>query len=190
MYLSAMKPLFSLSVVLVILSCSDIKKGKQLEEIARMSKIIDSLQAQWTKEEQTKIDSFIYTCSSKIDSVATFYQGQELNINEATQIELFKNASSDFIELKKIHDFFPVILSEKKQSIQSLQQDINSGSGRREKYDQYIEFEKQELKTIIQQLNNYSQIKQRCLTNFSQSRTTIDTLIQQFNEQKRLETNG
>jgi len=179
-----MKPLFLLTIVLIFLSCSDIKKGRQLESVHLISKTIDSLQSKWDKEDQTKIDSFIHTCSSKIDSIAILYQSQELALNEATQLDLFKNANNDFVELKKIHDFFPYILSEKKQAILSLQKDINNGSGRREKYDQYIAFEQQELTTIIQQLDNYIKIKQRCLNNFDQSKTAVDTLIQHLTIKK------
>jgi len=175
-----MKPLYIFLFVPFFWACSDLKKGKQLEQVAVLNDKLDSLQSQWNREEKGIIDSFIITCTSKIDSVSLLYQSQEIDLHTATQLDLFKQANGDFVELKKIHSFFPTVLQDKKQAIESLQHDIGNGSGRREKYDQYIEFEQQELQMLMQQLDHYTQTKQRCQKNYVSSKATVDTLLWQL----------
>jgi len=165
------------ALLFVLLACSDIKKGKQIEQVVLLNKQIDSLQNLWNKEDKKKLDSFIVLCNSKLDSISLLYKNQEIDLETAHHIDVFKQANKDFIELKKIHSFFPNILQEKKQNLKQLHQDISKGSGRREKYDEYIAFEQQEWQTIEQQFNQYITVKKRCLTDYTNTKNRIDTLL-------------
>lgn len=159
------------------MSCSDLKKGKQLEQIDFLEASLDSLQTVWSPEDARIVDSLAAVCSSKIDSVGLLYNNQEIDLETASKIDLFKQSNNDLQELKKIHGFFPTVLNEKKQSLSSLKKDITKGSGRREKYDEYITFEEKELNTIRQQFNGYFETKDRCVKNYAASKETVDQLL-------------
>lgn len=161
----------------VFLSCSDMKKGKQLEQIAAIQAILDSLQTEWDPEEARIIDSLAEECVSKIDSIGLLYDNQEIELVVASEIDLFKQSSTDLQELKKIHTFYPTVLKEKQQSLESLKKDISKGSGRREKYDEYIDFEQKELSTIRQQYDDYQETKYRCIKKYSASKGTVSELL-------------
>lgn len=167
--------LFILSCVLF--SCSDMKKGKQLEQITVLQTSLDSLQSVWRPEDATVVDSLSKVCASKIDSIGSLYNNQEIDLEIASKIDLFKQSSNDLQELKKIHDFFPTVLNDKKQSLESLKKDITKGSGRREKYDEYIAFEQKELNTIRQQFNDYFETKNRCVERYASSREAVNQLL-------------
>ena len=167
--------LFILSFFFV--SCSDMKKGKQLEEIGALQTSLDSLEKQWDTDEVKQIDSLENLSSSKIDSIGNLYDGQEIELNIASKIDLFKQSNHDLKELKKIHEFYPVVLKEKQKSLKSLRKDIEKGSGRREKYDEYIGFEQKELSTICKQYDDYQSTKKRCLKNYTNSQKAVDQLL-------------
>jgi hypothetical protein len=158
-------------------SCSDMKKVEQLEQIEMLQSSLDSLETQWNTNEATQIDSLENLSFSKIDSIGNLYNGQEIELVVASKIDLFKQSNHDFKELKKIHEFYPVVLKEKQKSLKLLKKDIEKGSGRREKYDEYIDFEQKELSTICKQYDDYQRTKKRCFKNYMNSQKTVNQLL-------------
>lgn len=154
-----------------------MKKGKQLEQIEHLQSSLDSLEKEWNSQDVTTIDSLADLCSSKIDSIGMLYNDQHIELKQASKIDLFKQCNNDLQELKKIKTFYPVVLKEKKQSLRLLKTDISKGSGRREKYEEYIGFEQKELETIRQQHDDYQKTKERCMNYYSESREVVDELL-------------
>lgn len=154
-----------------------MKKGKQLEEIRTLQTSLDSLEKQWDFNEVNQIDSLENLSSSKIDSIGNLYDGQKIELTIASKIDLFKQSNHDLKELKKIHEFYPVVLKEKQKSLKSLKKDIEKGSGRREKYDEYIDFEQKELSTICKQYDDYHSTRKRCLKNYMNSQKAVNQLL-------------
>lgn len=169
---------FSLVILFLgLLSCSDMKKGKQLEEITALQTDLDSLESVWNVMDLQRIDSMGAECSSKIDSIGLLYENQTIDESLAFKIDLFKRCTNDLKELKKIHEFYPVVLEEKRKSLKLLKTDVAKGSGRREKYEEYIDFEQKELSTIRKQYEDYQVTKQRCEAYYSESKETVDQLL-------------
>lgn len=160
-----------------------MRKGKQLEQIETLQKSLDSLENEWNIEEAKIIDSLAKQCSSKIDSISLLYNAQPIELVTASKIDVFKQCNNDLQELKKIHVFYPVLLLEKKRSLASLKADVSKGSGRREKYDEYIVFEEKELSTICQQHTDYQKTKERCIKNYSVSKGVVDKLLSSLKDQ-------
>lgn len=172
-YLSAMKFVFLLIAALVFFSCTDMKKGKQMEQITALQAELDSLEKEWNNQESNTIDSLSVICTATIDSISLLYNDQKIAVNLASKIDQFKQANTDLKELKRVHSFFPSLLNDKKQALASLKTDVNKGSGRREKYDEYIDFETKELATIRQQYQEYLQAKEQCIEYYASSSDAV-----------------
>lgn len=161
----------------VMLSCSDLKKGRQLEHVIELSNSLDSVNLEWNKSDTILINDLFFDCSKTIDTIEFLYNNQKISLELAKKIDLYKHAKSDAQELKTIQNFYPTILKEKKQSLSLLKKDINKGSGRREKYDEYISFEQKELTTIKQQLEDYKSTQERCIKNYQSSQKDVHAFL-------------
>lgn len=173
--------LFILSIVLF--SCSDLKKGRQLNELKVVEEAYVQLQKDWNNENIQTIDSLSHACHSKLDSIKLFYNDQELDLETVKKVDRFKQSEEDFKSIKKMNEFFPSLLDEKLKSIQKLTKDVNTGSGRREKYEEYIDFEQRELVALQQQFSDYQATKKRCLENYEGSERAIIQLIDSLKKQ-------
>jgi hypothetical protein len=176
----------SFAILLVFFaSCSDMKKGQQLEEISNLQTTLDSLQNLWNEEAFVHTDSLSTVCQIMIDSIGTVYKNQELEVKTASKLDLFKQCHNDLKELKEIQEFYPVVLKEKKQSLSSLKKDVSIGSGRREKYEEYIAFEKKEMSTILQQYNDYQKTKSDCEKKYAHSHASVHQLLKTLNQNQQ-----
>lgn len=138
---------------------------------------LDSLEKEWNTQESSSIDSLSVICTTKIDSISQLYNDQKIDVDLASKIDQFKQCNNDLKELKKIHSFFPSLLKDKKQALISLKTDVNKGSGRREKYDEYIDFETKELATIRQQYQEYLQTKEHCIEYYASSSDAVTDFL-------------
>lgn len=177
-----MKPVVTLISIFLCCACSDMSKGKQLEKISQLQLVLDSLKNEWHSEDSIFLNELEKECSSKIDSIGLFYNDQKIALEEAKKIDLYKQTVLDLKELKKVHSFFPTVLTEKEKALKLLQQDISKGSGRREKYDDYIAFEEKELTTIRQQFEDYKVTQTRCKKSYEESKQAIAVLLETIKE--------
>lgn len=177
-----MKPFVTLISILLCFACSDMSKGKQLEKISKLQASIDSLKKEWHSEDFTTLNELEQECTSKVDSIGLLYNDQKIALEQAKKIDLYKQTLSDLKELKKVHSFFPTVLTEKEKALISLRKDISKGSGRREKYDDYIAFEEKELTTIRQQFEDYKTTQKRCEQSYSESKDAIASLLKSIKE--------
>lgn len=148
-----------------------------MEQITALQAALDSLEKEWNNQESGTIDSLSVICSAKIDSISLLYNDQKIDLELASKIDRFKQSNNDLKELKKIHSFFPSLLTEKKQALASLKADVNKGSGRREKYDEYIDFETKEMATIRQQYQEYLRTKEHCIEYYTSSSDAVTDFL-------------
>lgn len=148
-----------------------------MEQITALQDGLDRLEKEWSTQESNTIDSLSVICTTKIDSISLLYNDQKIGVDLASKIDQFKQCNNDLKELKKIHSFFPSLLNDKKQALASLKTDVNKGSGRREKYDEYIDFETKELATIRQQYQEYLQTKEHCAEYYSASNDAVTDFL-------------
>lgn len=177
-----MKPIAIAISLLLCVACSDMSKGKQLEKISSLQTTLDSLKNEWHSEDSVFLNELEKECISKIDSIGLLYNGQKIALEEAKNIDLYKQTVLGLKELKKVHSFFPTVLTEKEKALKLLQQDISKGSGRREKYDDYIAFEEKELTTIRQQFEEYKETQKRCKKSYDESKDAITLLLETIKE--------
>ncbi|MCO5260305.1 MAG: hypothetical protein M9916_09195 [Crocinitomicaceae bacterium] len=176
-----------LAVSFIWFSCSDLKKGKQLKQVWLLQNSLDSLENNWNTEELTTIDSISAICQNKIDSISHLYDDQYVSMELAIKLDQYKQCSQGLQELKRVQSFFPSIIKEKVQSLQQLEVDIQTGKGRREKYDEYIEFEKNELITINKQYKRYHFTKKKSLDNYSKSNEDVCDFLSELKASQKLQ---
>lgn len=179
-----MKQLFSLFALFFIFSCSDMKKGSQMEQISELQMRLDKISASWNSFDLKSIDSLHQISSTVIDSIEFYYNGQEIEKNRAIILDNYKQGLIKFKEMQKIHSFLPNVLTEKAKALSSLKKDIEQGSGRREKYDEYISFEKREVATIYEQFENYLTLKESSFNQYENSKMEVESLLNELKTDK------
>lgn len=173
-----MKPYYWFLILsLSCFSCSDLRKGEQLRKIQVFQTSLDSISNMWDSSELVTIDSLSLLCTSKIDSIGKLYSDQKIDMNLATRLDEFKQCNQELLELKKMHSFFPKLLVEKNKALKKLKEDINKGKGRRDKYDEFIDFEGDELATIVEQFDLYKKIKENSIKNYSSSKKALNFFL-------------
>ncbi len=163
-----------LLLVILIASCSDLKKRKQLDHIDQLSNSLDSIE--------------VVLLSNKIDSLQQM-QALSNNIME----EITENYQSDTISLafgKKMDSYkqmilsFPIIIEDQvtlntnittiRKSLSELKEDISAANGKRNQYDEYIAFETKKLDSVRTKAKEYMVFRDKLIAHFKQTHTEMD----------------
>lgn len=159
--------------LLFLVACSDLKKGEQLKKVQELQTSLDSIKNSWNEADIKTIDSISAICHTTIDSISLLYDDRYVPMSLAIKLDQFKQCNQGMDELKRVHAFFPTLLVDKMQALEKLKKDIQEGKGRREKYDEYLDFEKNELITIDKQYKRYLFTKKKSFDNYSKSNEAV-----------------
>ncbi|HLU86548.1 MAG TPA: hypothetical protein VKZ44_02260 [Taishania sp.] len=162
---------------ILLVACSDFKKNKQLDQINDLKSTVDSLEGVWSQENLSEASALFDQCSRLIDSISLLYQDQLLDLESAKKIDVIKRCHHQLDDVLKLEKLLPTILVEKKSSLLKLKNDVEHGKGRREKYDEYIQFEKDEMATIRKQFSSYHDKKMTCVKEVESHMTEIDSIL-------------
>lgn len=179
-----MKFVVSLFTLLLVFSCSDMKKGSQMEQISDLQVRLDKISASWNSLELKSIDSLHQLSSQVIDSIELYYNDQTIEKSCAMALDDYKQCLIKLQEMQKIHTFLPIVLSEKSKALTSLKNDIELGSGRRDKYDDYISFEKKEVATISEQFEHYVELKKMSFEQYEASKQKVESFLDELKQEK------
>lgn len=172
-------------LALFIVSCSDLKKGEQLEHIDQMSNSIDSVE--------------VVLMSNKIDSLQKMQA-----LADSVILRISKNYQSDTVTLefgKKMDTYkqmvlsLPIIIEDQltlKENIKTirvslieLREDVSSASGKRNLYDQYLSFESNKLDSVRIKAKEYMELRNKLIANFNQIHSEMNDYSLILVEKKR-----
>jgi hypothetical protein len=128
--------------VFLMYSCADLRKEKQLAAITTIEKGLDSLENVMKKEKIDSLSDMRVAAESVEFRIRNNYKLDTINLEFGKKMDAYKRMrraipklSGNKLKVKKGID-------EMRKSLQNLKTDIENGSGKRDKYDDFIKFEK------------------------------------------------
>lgn len=133
---------FFVIIIFLLFSCADLRKEKQLASISTIEKGLDSLENIMKKE---KIDSLadMRLASEGVEfRIRNNYKLDTINLEFGKKMDAYKRMRRAIPKLigNKVKVEKGII--ELRKTLKNLKLDIENGSGKRDKYDDYIKFER------------------------------------------------
>ncbi len=148
-----MKYLFFLSLFLVLASCADLKRPKQIERIENITKELSSSKKQFHTIDEEELKDIFHSSRVIDQRIKQFYSGDTISVDFAKKLEAFHFLIQD---VKKLNEFLQKVDSsivERENKLSLLLKDVKNGAGKRSKYGEYIDFEEREVEKVIDIVN-------------------------------------
>jgi hypothetical protein len=170
-----MKPFLIISLLILCYACNSTEQQKQINLLTTMIEKTDSLKQ---AAEQNKIDSVVeyqLAANSLMLRLKNNYKPTKVDMIFGHEVDEFKELQMLFVKEKEenkrtLSDEYLVILSslsEEKKTLITLKEDIENGSGDKEKYTEYIQFEQDKLTMIQDLLAHFIMRKKKYLMNLN-----------------------
>ena len=133
--------LLSVSMIFIVVSCTDLKKNQRIEKISGMEKSLDSIEKILIS---VKIDSLaeMQLAAQGVElRIKNNYKLDTINLEFGKKMDDYKRMRRAIPKLKGNWDKVKKGIAEVRKSLKNLKTDIDNNSGKREKYDDYIKFE-------------------------------------------------
>ncbi|MBP6090768.1 MAG: hypothetical protein KA521_05895 [Crocinitomicaceae bacterium] len=160
--------LFLCLSALVLAACSDLKKQEQINSIDLLSKSVDSIQKIVLKSE---IDSIVYRKTATQDvelRIKQNFYSDTVNLAFGKKMDAYKVMRRKFGPLSRTYNALKIGSADELVTLSKLKNDINSGSGERDKYAEFIQFEMNKVKQLSIILSDYLKEKDTTLKVYHQ----------------------
>ena len=157
-------------------SCSDLDKGKQEKNVLVLSEQIKTYKNEF---DAIKIDSISALKLSTYDverRVKQNYYSDTLDVLFGQKMDDFKRMRRMLGPLGKEQIRLKNSINEELLQLEKLHSDISKGFGKRESYNEYIQFEKNKVTQIKVLYNEYVKMRAQFLEMYNDLYTELDTL--------------
>lgn len=157
-----MKFFFFIFVVFLFVSCSDIKKGEQLETIEILQKSLDSINTVLIENKFLELEKIGIESKAIETKIKENYSSDTIDVEFAEKLSTFKEMINSIEPLKNAYSKLLKNTKEEKSDLLKLKNDIENGNGERSKYQEYVNFESnktQQLRTLLIQYVNQRKIR-------------------------------
>ena len=145
-----MKFFVFLTLIVGLVSCHDVAKKQQLEELSILNKRVDHIQREYEALKNDTVSEIIYTMKELKYRVKFDIEGDTLSIDIAKKLDAYNRI---YKKLNLVETYGEKILfgSQKvKNSIENLTNDIKNGDGDRANYDKFLAFETDKVDNLQQ----------------------------------------
>ena len=156
---------FILTVILFS-SCADLKKGEQLEAIDSMSKTVDSISTVLIENKYEEIKQISVESYEVQKKIKENFSSDTISIEFAKKLDKFKVMIESFDLLNKQFILLNENSKEEKVKLESLNKDITTASGQRDKYEEFIQFEKVKVQQLSNLLKEYIELRKTTLNTY------------------------
>jgi len=192
-----MKPFLIISLLILCYACNSTEQQKQINLLTTMIQKTDSLKQ---AAEQNKIDSVVeyqLAANSLMLRLKNNYKPTKVDMIFGHEVDEFKELQMLFVKEKEenkrtLSDEYLFILSslsEEKKTLITLMEDIENGSGDKEKYTEYIQFEQDKLTMIQDLLDHFIMRKKKYLPRFRKTLKELNEFMDKWEEQNLANNN-
>jgi hypothetical protein len=186
-----MKYLLFIFTALALASCTDLKKGEQLEAINKMEKTLDSIQ---TVLNENKIDTLagLRIAANSVEiRIKNYYYSDTINLEFGKKMDAYKVMRRSLGPLGKSFATIKRGVDAERTTLENLKKDIENGNGIRKKYDEYVLFEQGKVDQLKLLLAEYVKGKNKTLKTFNELHQELNDfsmmLYQKNKDKKRTE---
>jgi hypothetical protein len=188
----------------LVTSCSDLNKDEQLNKVGRLMLQVDSLQVAL---QEHRIDTLVQirTAVNSIETrIRNNYSADTINLSLGQQMEKFRQLKKFFMaehEPEGEEEYEGNRLNEKtlgkaylvvkrgilteKRTLEQLKSDISNGFGKRDKYNEYIEFETGKVNQLCVLLEDYKAHKDKILKDFKDVYAVLNVFATKLESEKK-----
>ena len=149
--------------VFILSSCADLKKGDQLALLDRLTKTVDSISTVLIENKYEDVHQISFECLEVEKKINENYASDTISVPFAQKLDQFKTMIASFDVLKRQFSSIKQAAKEEKSKLVSLSKDIESASGEREKYDEFIKFESEKVLQLTKLLKEYIELRTMAL---------------------------
>ena len=152
--------------LLFLISCQDLKKEKQLSKIESLKKTNDSIRSVFHKNKIDTLNRIIFKVREVEFRIKHNYMSDTIDKKMADKINEYKTVRKKLKNTGKYYNQLEKGTKEESESLKKLKQDIESGAGEINKYDEYISFEKNKVNQLQLILKDFSSTQTEALVSF------------------------
>jgi len=147
----------------ICFSCSDIEQSEQKEQVKGLDKELDQIESTF-KEIQIDTISALKSSTYQVENrIKKNYHSDTVDIVFGKKMDDYKRMRRMLGPLGKSGAQLKQSIKEEKEQLVKLLSDIEQGFGKRELYNDYIQFEKHKVKQIGILLEDYKSIRHEIL---------------------------
>lgn len=150
-------------ILLVGFSCSDFDKEEQLKSVLELTEQVNNIEKEF---EGLKIDSIADLKLSTYEverRIKQNYFSDTIDLEFGQKMDDFKRMRRMLGPIGKEESRLKISLSEELVQLNKLHSDISNGYGKRESYNEYIQFEKNKVSQIKVLFNEYVKLRAQFL---------------------------
>ncbi len=178
---------FFVSILLacVLFACADLKKTDQLNRVNNLYDNVDSLLIVSNQINDAQLMEEIEESKTLIWDLTILAKDDTIIETDARLIDKHSNYVSKLSYLKIRIEKLKNTLEEQKSAIRNLTKDIKNGSGKRDLYDENLEFEQKKVYLIEKELNSIKTKKLTILDKIAILKTKSRELIKKLESKQK-----
>lgn len=150
-------------ILLISVSCSDLDKDEQIKSVLELKKQVATIKQEF---ERIKIDSISDLKLSTYEverRIKQNYFSDTINLEFGQKMDDFKRMRRMLGPISKEEGRLKSSISEELTQLKKLHSDISNGYGKRESYNEYIQFEKNKVSQIKVLFDEYVKLRAQFL---------------------------
>lgn len=163
-----------------LFSCADLEKSKQLNQLNSLISKNDSLAIVLRQINDLQLTRDIEQNNGLLTDLTTFTSSDTLIESEARLIDRYVNKIDLLCSLKRNLDKLKIALVTQKSDLKNLGNDIENGSGKRNMYNQNLNFEGKKLNLIENKLNQIKNNKSKTINEITILNQNIRLVIEKL----------
>lgn len=172
-----MRIYFLLTVIIGVslASCSDLKKGEQLQSIEAMNKSLDSIETVLLENEIDTLSALITATVTLELRIKNNYYSDTIDMELGKKMDAFKRTRRRLGPLSSTFNTIRIGVNDERDMLKKLKTDIENGNGDRKKYPEFVSFEQEKVDQLRKLLNSYVKEKKETME-------TMDRVYPEMNE--------
>ncbi|MEY3237171.1 MAG: hypothetical protein RI883_1272 [Bacteroidota bacterium] len=170
-----MKYHFILCVLIVLYSCTDLKKGEQIQSIQEMNVTIDSIQTVLLENDYSTISDFASNANNTDSRIKMNYESDTLDLTFAKKLDSYNTMRKSFGILSIVFLQLSSDVKSEKITLQKLKLDIENGNGERDKYATFIQFENEKVSKLKTLLSDYISLRETTTNTYNKLHDEINS---------------
>lgn len=175
MNVSIKKCIYAGSFLLLLASCHDLKKQKQLDQVTAIADQVNDIHETLSQTDTTELNRLMNDVSEVNHAIKQSYSEDTISIAFAQKLEEYKSIFSGLGSVKTVSKKLDESLRQEKEALTNLKSDIQKGTGDRSKYDEYIQFEKNKVAELDVLYKYCVTTQTKCVDSYQQLHDEIRT---------------
>lgn len=150
-------------ILLISLSCSDLDKERQVENVLKLTKQVTAINQEFKKFKIDSIPALKLSTYEVERRIKQNYFSDTINLEFGQKMDDYKRMRRMLDPISKEEFRLYQSINEELSQLKKLHSDISNGYGKRESYDEYIQFEKNKVSQINVLFEEYLKLRAQFL---------------------------